>query len=87
MKFNINHKVKIKLTDYGRRVLKRDHEEFWGQLNIMNPKVKIPEYTPIKEDKDGWSEWQLWHLMEQLGKYAGMGNKNVFETNILIMEK
>jgi hypothetical protein len=52
MIFNINDRVKVKLTLYGRSKLFENEFYF------------LPE-----EDEDGWSEWQLWVLMEQLGKY------------------
>jgi hypothetical protein len=53
--FNINDEVRVKLTDYGRRVLRARHMEFYGgQL----------KHTPKKEDNDGWSRWQLWDLLD-----------------------
>lgn len=39
-------------------------------------------YTPPKEDAEGWSEWQLWSLMQQLGNYIQLGDPNVIETDI-----
>jgi hypothetical protein len=28
--FNINNTVKVKLTEYGKRMLERDHNNFWS---------------------------------------------------------
>ena len=85
--FNINDSVKIKLTDYGRKVLKKDWDDFWDDIKKQHPKTKKFKYSHPKEDEDGWSTWQMWLLMEQLGKYVGMGLKDVFETNIKVEAK
>jgi hypothetical protein len=70
--FNVNHYVKIQLTDRGREILK--------------------EYSPYlhrtlkdKEDKDGWSKWQLWVVMEIWGGSMHNGCQIPFKTDIEIM--
>jgi hypothetical protein len=78
MEFNINDKVKVKLTDYGRAVHAADHDLLW----VNNA---VPRYIPPKEDSEGWSEWQLWCLMEAFGKHTHIGFNNCFETTILLM--
>ncbi len=86
MKFNINDKVKVKLTPYGRQMLRGNYDEL---RLFISPKYldKYP-YVPIREDKDGWSEWQLWHLMESLGKHCHIGmTDQPFETEIDILDK
>lgn len=77
-KFNLNNKVRVKLTDLGRAALEADHATFWAKAGRTMP------YTPPKEDADGWSEWQLWSLMSALGGHVGMGFDNVMETTIQI---
>ncbi len=74
--FNINDKVRVKLTDHGRKLLESDHEEFWKNMRI--PMV----YTPPVEDSEGWSTWQLWNLMQQLGPYIHLSCQVPFETTI-----
>ncbi|HQS59767.1 MAG: hypothetical protein B7Y56_03200 [Gallionellales bacterium 35-53-114] len=69
MNFNINHTVRVQLTDNGRALHKEEHLNFWG--NSGHPKA--PEYVPPKEDIQGWSEWQLWVLMEAFGSYMQLG--------------
>lgn len=62
MDFNINDKVRVRLTDYGREALRS-----------MRRTV---------DEIDGWSEWQMWDLMHDLGAYMGNGLRLVIETTI-----
>lgn len=74
--FNINHEVRVKLTDVGRAAHRRNHNElFWPHADKI-------AYTPPVEDADGWSTWQLWELMHELGKLCRNGAKVPFETEI-----
>jgi len=81
--FNINNIVKVKLTEYGKKMLERDHNEFWGSRGIL----RDHPYTPHQEDENGYVKFQLWNLMEKLGKYCGLGCEMPFDTVILIDEK
>ncbi len=68
MKFNLNHYVKVKLTDRGKTLLiANDHS--------------VPE-----ADADGWTKWQLWHLMQCFGEHMYNGCRIPFETEIEIIE-
>jgi len=80
LKYNINNKVKVKLTQNGRDELKRQHEELWKDI----PKGPPYEYRPPHENKDGWSEWPLWCLMASLGHMCSMGPNVPFETEVLL---
>ncbi len=75
--FNINSTVRVRLTDHGRRLLRIEHEKFWA--NTARPDYP---YTPPKEDEGGWSEWQLWCLMRELGPHIDFGGLLPFETVI-----
>lgn len=77
--FNINDAVRVKLTDFGRGI----HKQQFDDLANRFPSVQY-SYTPPKEDKDGWSEWQGWVLMETFGEHIGLGGPNPFETTIQI---
>ncbi len=79
MKFNINNTVRVKLTDHGRKIHHFQHLE----LNKQMPRTRVPYRAPT-EDAEGWSEWQLWHLIETFGPHVGMGMKQPFETEIEI---
>ena len=81
--FNINNTVKVKLTELGKQVLEKDHNEFWSSHGNLNEHP----YEPPKEDKDGYAEFQLWSLMYQLGKYHILGCELPIDTVILIDEK
>ena len=78
MKFNINDKVRVKLTDHGRKVYRDDHFAFWQDRSSRY----VPSYVPPKEDAEGWSEWQLHALMAAFGSYCHMGSPVPFETTI-----
>ena len=74
--FNANQYVRVKLTDYGRKVLR----ENWVQQRLECP--QLPQYKPKDEDDEGWSTWQLWCLMNEFGNHMYNGSENVFELNI-----
>ncbi len=75
--FNINHTVRVKLTERGRLEHRKNHDEIAASF----PNSKIT-YSPPAEDADGWSEWQLWDLMQHFGEITGMGSALCFETFI-----
>jgi len=84
MKININDYVKIKLTDYGKEVLKETKEEFLTSFNKRyNTKHTVDSFfEKIEYDKEGYTKFQLWHLMEIFGDYMYNGADNVFDLNI-----
>ena len=82
MDFNLNEYVKVQLTDHGRAIHKKWFEDVWTDTKFsLAPAIK---YSPPTEDENGWSKWQLWHLMEIFGKHIGMGKPNVFRLTIKI---
>ena len=76
MKFNLNHYVKVRLTDSGRYLHRKNFDMLYAGQN------EKPKYTPPKEDSEGWSRWQLWHLMQEFGEYLSCGCNIPFETTI-----
>ena len=78
--FNINDYVQVKLTDYGRQCLREHYDKrnaaYGGKLSF--------KHTPPQEDKDGWSRWQAWSLMKDLGPHISMGMNPPFETTIRV---
>lgn len=64
---NINDNVLAKITPVGLAHLERE----WNQFRAMYPKVD--EWEAPTVDADGYSKWQLWRLMADLGKYCVMG--------------
>lgn len=88
MKFNINDTVRVRLTDYGRAVL-RDDWQSTTNIYYASPERSAAlrgEYKPPKEDEDGWSEWQLWALMAAFGDRMNLVFPLCFETEIEIVE-
>jgi hypothetical protein len=65
--FNINHMIRVKLTARGKRLLQMHRPICSATLRV---------------DADGWSEWQLWELMQTFGEHCVMGLEPPFETTI-----
>ena len=77
--YNINSTVKVKLTDYGKKL----HKQTWSSI-LAGTDIKLPK---LIEDDAGYSEWQLWELMAFFGNNLYLGNQHLpFETDILIDE-
>lgn len=76
---NINSYVKVKLTEHGKSVLKEQHDEFVKR----HPHVRLVYNIP-KEDKDGYSMWQLWTLMKYFGPHIGLGMELMFECDVFV---
>lgn len=81
VKFNINGHVRVQLTDHGRAILKASHDKLFGEIGLLE---KYP-FTPPKEDEGGWSDFQMWDLMQSFGPHIGMTRENCFETTIEII--
>lgn len=76
--FNVNNDIMVRLTDTGRKELKRQ----WDEIHPEHPTI-FKKYTPKTEDKDGWSRWQMWDIMAHLGHLMRNGVGRVpFETTI-----
>lgn len=75
---NINETVQVKLTFEGIRILKERHEDLRHRV------PSISEWRVPRTDKDGWSEFQLWSLMQIFGPHITMGGPNPFETTIQV---
>lgn len=74
---NINHNVRVKLTDCGREI----HRQNFAQFLATFPKFPYA-YRQPEEDADGWSTWQLWNLMQEFGDHLHMGTSLPFDTTI-----
>ena len=78
IKVNTNEVVRVRLTDLGKRILQHRAEIF----KLVNPKFE-PEEFP--EDSDGYTEIQLWTLMNIFGQYLNIATNPPFDTNIEII--
>jgi hypothetical protein len=81
MEFNLNETVKVKLNDHGRSILRENHDRFIGTHHVPEKMVK---YTPPKEDENGYSSWQFWHLMKEFGQHMGLCEEPPFCLTITI---
>lgn len=81
--FNINTTVRVKLTDHGREIYCSNHNELIQKCLDSGYPAHVA-YEPIKEDSQGWSEWQLWQLMATFGKHIDVCENNPFDTIIKI---
>lgn len=81
--FNINSTVKVRLTDYGRQLHKKQWEDFWSSVGKLD---KHP-YKPPETNPDGYCEFMMWDLMNKFGSYMVLGCEVPFETVILIDEE
>lgn len=78
--YNINDKIKVKLTEYGNSILEKDVADTLGRLKGFN----YPGYFPYHTDKDGYIEFQLWDFMRIFGSHFYMGCKQIIEHNEII---
>ena len=79
--FNVNNHVRVRLTTHGKECLRKNYNELAAQF----PGGKLGfEFKLPKEDSVGWSEWQMWDLMYQLGRYVYNGCDAPFLTEIQI---
>lgn len=79
--FNVNDYVMVRLTERGKKLHRENHDKFVATM----PKGARFKYDPPKEDKRGWSKWQMWHLMQEFGQHMLMGFDPPFHTDIQIM--
>lgn len=82
VKVNMNDRVKVKLTEHGLCILKRQHDELNKKIESAGGVVRGWE---LKLDRDGYYEDSLWGIMQTFGEHIGMGMKQPFEVEIIIL--
>ena len=77
--FNVNEYVRVQLTDHGRELHRQNYDI---QMEKLRPAYDWNpwEYKPVEEDANGWSEWQLWVLMQEFGPHIHNGCKMPYKT-------
>lgn len=73
-KINLNETIKVKLTPYGAEIYYKQFDELNKQLGRQICKPLMPQI-----DKDGYTEFKLWHFIELYGQHIGMCKPNVIE--------
>ena len=73
-KINLNERVKVKLTDFGKDIFYHQYDE----LNKVSGRVVFePEFPKV--DEDGYASFVLWQFMLLYGDYMEMGERNVIK--------
>jgi hypothetical protein len=75
--FNINSYVAVKLTSAGLDTLVSQRDE----LQALYPRVDLGNPLPFV-DEEGYSKFQLWALMHDLGHQCILGQATPFDTTI-----
>lgn len=77
---NINNKIKVKLTDFGKSILDKE-------VNKLKQISEAPDnYTPYETDDNGYTEFQLWQFMSIFGDSLYNGNRQIIENNEILVE-
>jgi repressor LexA len=79
---NLNDVVRVKLNQRGLDILKAKHEEL--AKFVRERKGKFHDWSPPRTDSEGWSEHQLWCLMQDFGPHIRLGGEAPFETMIQV---
>ena len=74
LKINLNDIIKVKLTPYGSEIYYKQFDDVNKQYGKEICKPQMPQI-----DKDGYTEFQLWHFIELYGQHIGMCKPNVIE--------
>jgi hypothetical protein len=82
-KFNINHNVKVKLTEAAVEHLRKRHNETYSRIEFKITR-DIPTFKRPVVDDDGYCTFQLWVLMSIFGDIIQWGNDLPFETEIFL---
>ena len=77
MKHNLNDTIRVRLTDYGKRI-------YTGQLERLNEYhgKRIIENTNPIVDSEGYTTFQLWDFMNTFGYYLYMANTEIVIENL-----
>ena len=81
--YNINNKIKVKLTEHGRAILDHEVADTMNMLKNLNFS-DADDYSPYPEDEDGYTEFQLWNFMRIFGNHFWVGCPPIIEHNEII---
>lgn len=78
--FNLNNRIRLKLTEFGYEVWKAEHESLLPEC-FHNPL----SYYKALTDKEGYVPFQCWKAMEMFGPYLYPSAREVLaDMNALI---
>lgn len=75
--FNTNYQAAVLLTDLGRAILRKRHEEMQSRV----PHLDMGAWDR-KIDETGWYRDHLWSIMQIFGPHLSLGSVMPFETQI-----
>jgi len=82
IRINLNEPIKVKLTDWGKEIY---YHQYDRTNQIAGREICKPKYP--KEDKNGYTEFQLWCFVELYGEHMGMTLPNVIEPLEIVYER
>ena len=85
LKFNINCIIYVKLTERGREKLAENHNAYIDL--ISNWEHRDADFYKKKEDHSGYTQFQMWNLMNEFGKDLICGGTNYFHLDILLKKQ
>ena len=79
---NLNEPIKVKLTDWGKRIYYHRYDRINRMAGREICKARFP-----REDENGYTEFQLWCFIELYGEHMGMTLPNVIEPLEIVYER
>ena len=79
MNINLNHTVKVKLTDLGNKIYEDYLQNEYKSLSHYPGLAKIR--LEKAKDQDGYIHFQLWEFMSIFGEHFYVGSEAVTEHN------
>ena len=83
--FNLNHNVRVKLTELGYQRLADLHNSYIGQIPKWEER-KSEDYRS-QADEDGYTRFQMWSFMDKFGDVTGLCKPSYYDLEILIDTK
>lgn len=68
--FNVNSRVRVRLSESGKQELRKKQEQTLACVSSNNPLHNEPAFVV---DADGYTEFQLWVLIRELGHMFDWG--------------
>ena len=85
IRFNINQYAKVKLTEMGKEILLKRHNELNDQLAARG--AQGLGMFILKLDEGGYYKDQLWRIMQVFGEQLFNGAEVPFETEIILINE
>lgn len=86
--FNINHMIKVKLTDSGKDILNKHFSEINKYCESLELNYTLTQYVEeYAEGADGYTKFQLWDFMNIFGSYFRLGSPLIIQNNDIIFNE